>query len=327
MNAWLLPAPTGLDQLHLATLLDPVPGPGEVLLRVHYAGVNPADRYLAEAQYPARPQMPHILGRDAMGTVAALGPGVHDFKVGDRVMLVRSDVGVERPGAFAELVPVPVESLTPAPPDWTDEQSAGATLVYLTAYQALTQWGDLPPSLILITGASGGVGLASLHLARALGHSVVVLSRSPQKRQKLIDLGALAAFDPSVPKWTTQLKTDLARRVDLAIDNVGGEGFNDLLDTLGLHGKVSVVGRLAGPVPKFNTASLFFRRLRIGGVAVGAYSAPESQAAWQKILALLSKIDAKPIVDRIFDFPQLLEAFDYLASGPMGKVLLKVKAP
>jgi NADPH2:quinone reductase len=292
---------------------------------VDYAALNPADRYLAENQYPARPKMPHILGRDGVGTIVAIGLAVRDFKVGSRVMVIRSDVGVDRPGTFAQLVTVPADSIAHIPPGWSDHEAAGAVLVYLTAYQALTQWGNLPPGLVLITGASGGVGVASLQLARALGHATIVLSRSPQKRQKLIQMGAEAAYDPELPQWASQLKTDLAgRRVDLAIDNIGGPGFPDLLDTLGLHGKVSVVGRLAGPVPNFNTASLLFRRLRIGGVAVGSFSTHESHLAWQQIVQLLQKIAAKPIVDRVFEFPQLLDAFAHLASGPMGKVLLKV---
>ena len=325
MKAWLLDSLTGLDKLHPADIPDPVPVPSEVLLQVHLAALNPADRYLAENQYPARPPLPHILGRDGMGTIVALGPDVRDLKIGDRAMLIRSEVGVNRAGAFAELAAVPTDALAPIPAGWTDEEAAGATLVYLTAYQALTQWGDLPPSVILITGASGGVGIASLQLARALGHTVIVLSRSAAKRQKLIDLGAEVAFDSDQLQWPAQLKTAIGRRVDLAIDNIGGPGFNDIIETLGLHGRVSIVGRLAGTVPNFNTASLFFRRLRIGGVAVSTYSAQESHAAWQRIVALLQKADVKPIVDRVFPFSELPAAFDYLASGPMGKVVLKVK--
>jgi NADPH2:quinone reductase len=97
-----------------------------------------------------------------------------------------------------------------------------------------------------------------------------------------------------------------------------------VLDTLGNWGKVSVVGRLAGPVPQFNTASLFFRRLRIGGVAVGSYTNAESRAAWNQILALLESTGARPLIDRVFTFDQLPAAFARLTEGPMGKVLLAV---
>ena len=99
-----------------------------------------------------------------------------------------------------------------------------------------------------------------------------------------------------------------------------------MIDTLGEHGKVSVVGRLAGPVPQFNTASLFFRRIRLGGVAVGTYSSDESRSAWGRIVELMNRAGAKPLVDSIYALEQLPQAFERLREGPLGKVLLKVKA-
>src|SRR5688500_7480820 len=103
-----------------------------------------------------------------------------------------------------------------------------------------------------------------------MGHTVIGLSRSEEKRRRVQELGAAAVFDPGDKAWRKSVKDLLAGRgVYLAVDNIGGPLFSEVLDTLGYNGRVSVVGRLAGPVPQFNTASLFFRRLRIGGVAVG----------------------------------------------------------
>ena len=326
MKAWLLDTLNGIDHLRLADTPSPRPARGEVVVDILFAALNPADRYLAEGQYPARPLLPHILGRDGVGIVRELGSAAVGFQIGRHVALLRGEVGVNRPGTFAEQVAVPIESLIPVPAGWSLEQASCATLVYLTAYQALTQWGDLPPSIVLVTGASGGVGVASIQLGAAMGHAMIALSRDPGKRDQLKALGAAAAFDPHDPDWRRRLKTFLAgKRVDLAIDNIGGPLFSDLLDTLGEQGKISVVGRLAGPVPQFNTASLFFRRLKIGGVAVGSYTNPESHAAWNAILAILDRAAAKPLIDRIFPFDQLPGAFARLAEGPMGKVLLAIK--
>src|ERR1017187_2272350 len=111
MQAWILDKLTGLGALRLADVPDPKPQAGEVVLRMHYAGLNPADRYLAERQYPAKPPLPHILGRDGMGTVVEIGPGVAGIVVGDRRVVLRGDVGVERAGTFAERVATPVDSL------------------------------------------------------------------------------------------------------------------------------------------------------------------------------------------------------------------------
>ena len=278
----------GIGGLRLAEVPDPAPQRDEVILQVHYSALNPADRYLAENLYPAKPRLPHILGRDGMGTVVEVGSGVGDVRVGDRRTILRGEVGINQPGTFAQRVAVPAQNLVEIPAGWSEPEAAGATLVYLTAYQALTMWGPLPPSAtVLVTGASGGVGAASVQLAAAMGHKVLALSRSPEKRRRLEQLGATATFNPEDPKWRQAVKTMLAPlRVDLAIDNIGGNLLPEVIDTLGENGRVSVVGRLAGPVPSFNPATLFFRRLRLGGVAVSAWTNAESRAAWQEGLSL-----------------------------------------
>jgi NADPH2:quinone reductase len=318
----------GIGGLRLADLPNPVAQPEEVVLQVQYAALNPADRYLAENLYPAKPRLPHILGRDGMGTVVEVGSGVNDVRVGDRRGILRGEVGINRPGTFAQRVAVPVQDLIEIPSGWSEPETAGATLVYLTAFQALTMWGPLPPSaVVLVTGASGGVGVAAVQLAAALGNKVLALSRSPEKSRRLEQLGATATFNPEDPKWREAVKTLLGpHRVDLAIDNIGGKLLPEVIDTLGEQGRVSVVGRLAGPVPSFNTATLFFRRLRLGGVAVGAWANAESRAAWQQVVDLLARAAARPQVDKVFPFDQLPQAFERLARGPMGKVLLAVRS-
>src|SRR5687768_5217385 len=111
MKAWLLPQLGSIELLTNSEASDPVPGVGEVVLAMHLAALNPADRYLAEGQYPARPAFPHILGRDGIGKVVAIGQNGDGWKVGDEAVVVRSEVGVSRPGTFAERVAVPAESL------------------------------------------------------------------------------------------------------------------------------------------------------------------------------------------------------------------------
>jgi NADPH2:quinone reductase len=195
----------------------------------------------------------------------------------------------------------------------------------VTAFQAYTQWENLPKqSVVLISGASGGVGVASTQLGIAMGHTLIGLSRGAEKRQTLESLGMQLVLDPGDPQWRKRLSEFLGtRKVDLAIDSVGGALFSQLIATLGDHGRVSVVGRLAGEVPQFNTATLFFRRIRIGGVAVGAYTNEESHHAWNESVKLLSKTGARPLVDEVFKFEQLPAAFEKLARGPMGKVLIR----
>jgi len=327
MRAWFIDSFTGVEHLRLTEVADPAPAAGEALIDLHFAALNPADRYLAQGEYPAKPPLPHVMGRDGVGKIAALGEGVSNFAVGQRVTILRGDTGVSRWGAFADRVVVDVDSLVLPPDEWSDQEAAGAALVYLTAYQALTQWADLPPNaIILITGASGGVGVASLHLAKAMGYRVIALSRDPVKQGNLREIGADVVLSPEDPQWRKAARDALGgRRVDLAIDNIGGPGFGDLIDTLAHEGRVSAVGRLAGPVPQFNTASLFFRRAKIGGVAVSSFSRLQAQEAWQDIIQLLASAGVRPLVDSVFPFDQLPQAFARLKQGPMGKVLLQVR--
>jgi len=327
MKAWVLDDLKGIGQLRLTEIPNPRIQPGEVLFQVHYAALNPADRYLAERQYPAKPALPHILGRDGVGVVVDSGTAAHEVPQGARRMVLRGETGGNRPGTFAEYVAVPAESLVELPAGWSEREAAGAALVYLTAYQALTMWGPLPASAaVLINGASGGVGVAAIQLAGAMGHRVFALSRNPEKARKLVSLGALEVLDPQNPQWRQQLKAALKPKgVDLAVDNIGGKFLPEMIDTLGDQGRVSLVGRLAGPVPSFNTATLFFRRLRMGGVAVGAYTNQESRSAWRELLGFMTKINARPQVDSVFPFEELPQAFERLAEGPLGKVLLEVK--
>ena len=327
MRAWFMDAYDGVEKLRLVETPDPHPGPGQVLLGIQFAALNPADAFLAQNLYPAKPALPHVLGRDGAGTVLAIGEGVTNAKPGDIAGILRCDAGVEMWGTLAEKAVIPAASLAPVPSGWTTEQMAGAPLVFLTAWQALNQWGGVPPAgqVLLVTGASGGVGVASVLLGKSLGLTVVALSRNPAKCQRLLALGADHVFDPADPNLRKKLLAAISpARVDLVVDSVGGALFNQVLATLGQNGRISVVGRSGGAVPEFNTGMLFFRRNRIGGVSVGDYSPAEAQTAWLEIVRRLHQIDRRPVVDAVFPFTDVKAAFARLAEGPMGKVLIRV---
>jgi NADPH2:quinone reductase len=320
----------GVEKLRLGEVPDPHPGPGQALLAIKFAALNPADAFLAQAMYPAKPPLPHILGRDAVGEVLAIGPGVGNVKVGDTVGVLRCDAGVEIWGTLAEKAVIRAASLAPVPRGWSLEEMAGAPLVFLTAWQALTQWSDplAPPpagSVLLVTGASGGVGVASVLLGKSMGLIIVALSRSAEKGAKLKELGADFIFHPEEKNLRKAILAAIApKKVDIAVDNVAGAAFNELIAMLGYGGRISVVGRSNGGVPEFNTASLFFRRNRIGGVAVADYTPESAQSTWNEIVGRLEKIGKRPVVDGVFPFENVKGAFSRLAQGPMGKVLVRV---
>ena len=330
MRAWLMQSYEGVEKMQLGEVPDPQPGPGEALLRTRFAALNPADAFLARAMYPANPPLPHVLGRDGVGEVLAVGAGVENVRVGDIAGVLRCDVGVATWGTLAEKTVVPAASLAPVPAGWSLEEMAGAPLAFLTAWQALTQWSDPPAppkagSVVLVTGASGGVGIASILLGKSMDLTVVALSRSEEKGAKLKGLGADFVFDAADAGLRKAVLTALSpRRVDLAVDNIGGALFNEVIAMLGYAGRISVVGRSAGPVPEFNTASLFFRRNRVGGVAVSDFSPAAAQTTWKEIVSRLDAMGKRPVTDRIFPFEEVKQAFARLAQGPLGKVVVRV---
>jgi NADPH2:quinone reductase len=179
--------------------------------------------------------------------------------------------------------------------------------------------------VLLVTGASGGVGTASVQLGKSMGLTVVALSRSAAKGARLKELGADFVFDPADPNLRKVVTAAIApRKVDIAVDNVGAALFNQVIGLLGYGGRVSVVGRSGGAVPEFNTGMLFFKRNRIGGVAVSDYTAEQAHAAWAHIIERLNAAGQKPVIDKVFPFEDVKSAFARLAEGPMGKVLVRV---
>jgi NADPH2:quinone reductase len=330
MRAWLMDSYEGIGKLRFGEVADPEPGPGQVLLKIRYAALNPADAFLSQAMYPARPSLPHILGRDGVGDVLALGAGVESMHVGETVGILCGITGVNAWGTLAEKTVVPAANIVPIPEGWSLEQMAGAPLVFLTAWQALTQWSDPPAppaggSVLLVTGASGGVGTASVLLGKSMNLIVVALTRNPEKGAKLRELGADFVFAPDGTTLRDLVKNSNApKTIYLAVDTVGGPQFNDVVAMLGPGGRISVVGRSNGVVPEFNTAALFFKRNRIGGVSVNDYSADEAQGVWKQIVGQLNATRRRPVVDQVFLFEEVKSAFTRLAHGPMGKVLVRV---
>jgi NADPH2:quinone reductase len=231
---------------------------------------------------------------------------------------------------LAEKVVVPARSVARPPQDWSLEEMAAAPLVFLTAWQALTQWSNPPAppppgSKVLVTGASGGVGGAAVLLGKSMNLTLVALSRSVDKRARLQELGADFVFDPNEPNLAKVIAGAIApNKLDLVIDSVGGPLFSRLVGLLNYGGRMSVVGRSGGPVPEFNTATLLFRRIRIGGVSVGDYSAEQAQAIWKEIVGRLDAIGRRPQIDSTVSFEKVKEGFSRLAQGPMGKVLVQV---
>ncbi len=323
MKIWRFHEIGPIENLRLDEVPVPQPGPGEALVRVRFAALNPADRYLVNGQYPRAGKPPLAVGRDGSGIIEQVGEGSR-FKVGDPVVLLRSEVGVRRDGTLAEMVAVPEESLAPLPEGWSFEEGAAGGLVLLTAWQALVTEGNVRPGdTVLITGASGGVGTAALQLAKALGARVVALSRSEAKRRALEAMGADLTFDSEDPDLVRHVQAGLGGgRADVVVETLGGPYLQKSILMTGLKGRVCVVGLLAGLKSEIEIGTFLFKRIRIIGVAMGSQSPAESQESWSEIVETLRRSGARPPVDAAYPPEQVQEAFAHLARGPLGKVLV-----
>ena len=324
MKSWRFDEFGKIENLKLGDIPVPEPGEGEALVKLEFAALNPADHFLVIGKYPRPGKPPFAVGRDGCGTIEKCTAG-GAFKQGDRVVVLRGNVGISREGTLAEYVTVPEDSLAPLPDGWSAAQGAAGPLVQLTAWQALVDEGGCTEGkTVLITGASGGVGTAALLQAKALGARVVALSRSEEKRERLKELGADLVFDTDAPDLVKQVQKGLeGKRCDIVVENLAGPFLQKSINLTGNNGRICVMGLLAGLSSEIVLGTFIFKRIHIVGIAVGAYSALDAQDRWGKIVATLNKAGKRPLVDRVFPMDQVQEAFAHLAKGPMGKVVIE----
>ncbi len=323
MKAWRFHEHGPVDQMRLEDVPQPELRPGEALVRIEYAALNPADRFLVMGKYPRAAKPPFTVGRDGVGVVETGGErGL--VSPGQRVVLLRSEVGVTRPGTLGQYVAVDEEALAPLPRGWSPAEAAAGPLVLLTAWQALVTEGEVGHGqTVLVTGASGGVGTAAVILAKALGARVVALSRSEEKRERLLELGADFVFDSDDPELVRRVQEALdGGRADVVVENLGGPFLQKAIHLTGFRGRVCVVGLLAGLKSELEIGTFLFKRIHIIGIAMGGQTPAQSREAWWRITELLERADKRPIVDSVFPFEQAPQAFGRLAEGPLGKVVI-----
>ena len=303
----------------------PVPTADECLVKVKFASLNPADYFAVQGMYPGIKEPPLAVGRDACGIIEQ-APANSRFNTGDKVVVLVSDLGVQRNGTLSEYITVPEAALAPLPDGWNPEEGAAATLVHLTAWQGLVDVGELQAGqIVLVTGASGGVGTAAIQQAKALGAKVVALSRSEVKQAKLKELGADWTFDSADENLVKNIKTALeGERANVVIENICGPGLSQCVELTAHRGRIAIVGLLGGLQSELNIPTMIFKRMRIEGVHVSQYTFDEAQTAWKQIVGALDKAGSRPIIDSAFPFEEVPEAFAKLKQGPLGKVLVKV---
>ena len=325
MHALVTSPPGGWSNTQLTQIELREGRPVDVLVRVHAVGLNPADNFQIEGKYPGGPKPPFISGRDACGVVVR-GDSLGKWQPGDAVVVLQSSTTDLTNGTLCEQQWIGADNLARKPDGWTDAEAAAAPLVFHTAWKALFDLGGLKSGQsVVVTGASGGVGLAAIQLANSVGATVVALSRSDAKRSKLHQVGARHVFVPDDPYLKEKICDAVrAKGVSLVVENVGGPSLATSVHLLGLHGRVSVVGVLGGVDGTIPIPALMFKRASIHGVLVTDDTPQQSQSAWEQIVKLMDGTQSRPIIDRRFPLKEAAAAFEKLRENVFGKVIVEI---
>jgi NADPH2:quinone reductase len=233
----------GPEVLALEDLPDPIAGDGQVVVRLHAAGVNPVDVYIRSASQGRQPALPYVPGIDGAGVVESAGPGVAGLSAGDRVY-VAGAAPVPLNGTYAERVLCTAAQVHALPRHLTFPQGAAVNVPYATAYRSIVDRARAQPGeTILVHGGSGGVGIASIQIARAMGMTVFATAGTDRGRALVVEQGAHRAFDHRAADYLASIAAASGGRgVDVIIEMIANVNLDKDLGLLARNGRVVVVG-------------------------------------------------------------------------------------
>lgn len=313
-------------QHRFETVPDPVPGRGEVLIEARAIGVNFPDLMVVQGSYQHLPPRPFCPGKEVAGVVGAVGEGVTRLRPGDRVM------ALPEYGTYAEKVVVPENICYPMPPALPFDEGAVLALAYQTAHFALLERGAyVKGASVLVTGASGGVGLACVQLAKALGATVIAGVTSKEKGALCRRHGADHVVDLALPYLRESLRSQVyaavgKRGVDIVLDSVGGDVFDGALRALAWSGRLVSIGFASGRVPEVKAGYLLVKNVSVSGLQWTDYRArdPERVRRVQEgLYALYGEGKLKPVITARYPLKNFAEALArFEARQVQGKIVL-----
>ncbi|HEX2814490.1 MAG TPA: NADPH:quinone oxidoreductase family protein [Sphingopyxis sp.] len=316
----LLPGHAGAA---LADLPVPEPGPGEVRVRVRAAAVNFPDLLMTRGDYQLKPDLPFVSGLEFAGEVDAVGEGVSGWQAGDAV------VGGNRFGAMAEYAVVPAAALRRKPEALGWDEAAAYPVAYLTAYVALVRCARIEPGeTLLVHGAAGGVGLATVDLAKALGARVIAAASSAAKRDAIARAYAPDAVIAAEPGFREAVK-DLTggKGADVIFDPVGGDVFDESTRCIAFGGRLLVIGFASGRIPEVSVNMPLIKGFSVVGVRAGEYGRRFPERGAENVAAidaLAAEGRIRPHVHAALDLADWREGFAMLERREVvGKVVLR----
>ena len=315
----------GPEVLRYEDAPEPVPGPGEVLVRLKAASLNHLDIWMRKG-LPSVPK-PRILGADGSGVVESIGEGVEGLSAGEAVLLNPGledgahIIGEHCDGTHAELIAVPADYVHAKPDHLSFEEAAAFPLVYETAFRMLsTRAGLQPGEWVLCWGVGSGVGSAAFVLAKALGARVVVTSSSDEKLARALELGADVAVNHASSDVAKEVKaaTD-GHGIDVVVEHVGEATWKTSLSVAAHEGRITVCGATSGPNPPAGLNRIWWKHLSVLG------STMATRADFAALLELMEEKRIRPIVDRVFPLADAADAHRHMEDAKQfGKILLSI---
>ena len=325
MTAIAISEPGGPRVLKPETRDVPQPGPGEILIKVHAAGVNRPDVQQRKGAYPPPPGASDLPGLEASGEVAALGDEISRWRIGDRVCALTPG------GGYAEYVKVHAGSVLPLPAGFTHTEAAAVPENYFTVWHNVFERGGLKKGeTLLVHGGSSGIGTTAIQLAAAFGAYVVTTAGSKEKCDACLKLGADRAINYKREDFVAEItKVTGGRGVDVILDMVGAEYFARNLDLLAVEGRLVQIAVLRGAKAEINLARLLRQRLTVTGSTLRSRTVQEKGAIASAIeRAVWPLIDAgkvAPVIYAVLPLTKAGDAHRILESGShIGKVVLSV---
>ena len=326
MKALVHEEKAGFEGLSLKELKEEAPKLGEVRVRLKTAGLNHRDLFVVHHRHkPTDP--PLIIGSDGAGVIDAVGEGVENVQVGDEIIInpslrwkERSDAPPEEfeiiDGTFAEQLVLPADNVVHKPQHLTWEEAGVLSIAPLTAYRALFTRGKIHSNMkVLIPGIGSGVATFLLQFAKAVGATVYVTSRSKDKCEKALALGADKAID-SDEDWEKALSGE---KMDLVIECVGAATFNKSLKQLRPGGTIVTFGASAGDVVQLNLRDFFYGQFNLLGSTMG------SSEEYQEMIQFIEEHQLRPVIDKMYPLEQYEQAFNRLEKAEqLGKIGLYI---
>ncbi len=317
-KAWGLP-----DTLVVEDVPTPQPKAGEVLIRIAAASVNYPDVLMIQKKYQVQPELPFIPGSEVAGTVAALGEGVTNVKLGDRVIAFVSL------GGFAEQVVAKAAGLIAIPPELDDATAASFTLVYGTSHHAVIDRGELKAGqTMLVLGAAGGVGLAAVEIGKVLGAKVIAAASTDEKLAVCKAHGADVLINYSTQDLRAAVKEATGGLgPDVIYDPVGGIYAEPAFRSIAWRGRYLVVGFANGEIPRLPANLMLLKGASMVGVFWGDHVRRDPKAnaaAMREMMGWVAEGKLKPLVSARYSLADTAKAFEALAARQAtGKIVIE----